>query len=346
MVVTTSSSSVSFSTSTSYITEVLPTTSNGVAGFTTVTSVVIVSNPATTVVDVGTFTTTPGVAPSVAAASSGGGGGSSGLSTGAKAGIGAGIGVLVLAVAVFGAWYGWYMRRRRRRNSLSHEPHQNYPNSPIPGMSEYGGSAAGGAATMGAMAAVAGYSSKRSNNTRSELASSQGLPVSPPPRSPDRLLPATAAIRSWGSASPPPRDSSGMSVSDQSDYSQGNTPYQHPDAQHPAAAGAGYFNDANELPDDQVQTQPGHHRTFSGGSATISPASARHSQPRMSSEQFYSGFQPTQEESYELPGQGAGVSAQQSGGAAYRGVEPEVPLHQRVDRVPLRPGHFPPSHNF
>jgi hypothetical protein len=34
----------------------------------------------------------------------------------------------------------------------------------------------------------------------------------------------------------------------------------------------------------------------------------------------------------------------------YRGMDPEVPLHQRMDggagRVPIRQGHLGPSHNF
>ncbi|KIW16887.1 hypothetical protein PV08_04077 [Exophiala spinifera] len=342
VVITTTSSSISYSTHTETVTSVIPTTSDGVPAFTTLTSVVVATSPATTVVNVGTLTSTPGASPSIAAENSGSGG-SSGLSTGAKAGIGAGVGIAVVGAAIFGGWYSWYMRRRRKRNSLDHD---NYDaNGPIPGMSEYGGSATGGRSGMGAMAAVAGYSSNRSDTRSSELATSP--PLQPPPRSPDRLLPAAAAIRSWGSVSPPlPQGSSGMSVSDASEYSQGQTtshlPQQQQGPMSPAAAA--YVNELPEdqrnihqLPDSQAQGRPeqSHQRHLSGDSGPISAPSGTYSQD--------DGYYPHPSDGqnpYELPG------GQDAGQGNYRGVDPEVPLHQRYDRVPIRPGHLGPSHNF
>ncbi|KAK6365243.1 hypothetical protein LTS17_011476 [Exophiala oligosperma] len=335
VVITTTSSSISYSTNTETITSVVPTTSDGTTAYTTLTSVVVATSPATTVVDVGTTTSTPGSTPSIAAANSGSSSSSSGLSTGAKAGIGVGVGIAVVGAALFGWWYAWYMRRRRNRNSLAHDHYD--ANGPIPGMSEYGGSATGGRSGMGAMAAVAGYSSNRSDNTRSELASP---PLQPPPRSPDRLLPAAAGIRSWGSVSPPPQQgSSGRSVSDASEYSQNHASYpqQQQEPGRMSAAAAGYFSDANELPGGQPQSQPeqSHQRHLSGDSGPVSAQSQAYSQD----EGFYPNASAGQNP-YELPG------GQDAGQNNYRGVDPEVPLHQRYDRVPVRPGHLGPSHNF
>lgn len=286
--------------------------------------------PATTIVSVGSFTSTPGTTPTVAAQASTGGG-SSGLSTGAKAGIGAGVGILVLAVAIFGGWYSWYMRRRRRRDSMDNS--DRYTASSMPSMGEYGGAIGGSAAAagLGGLGAAAAYSDR--SDRRSELPSPP-LARSPPPRSPDRLLPGAAAIRSWNSASPPPQQgSSHLSVSDQSEYSQGGGTNQH------QGAGA-YFANLNELPDDQRnihqlpddQVNPGgaHQRHLSGGSAGFSSY-----QP-----DGYQSGPVSNQDSYELPSG--------SPPSSYRGTDREVPLHQRSpsDRVPIRPGHFSPSHNF
>ncbi|EXJ80465.1 hypothetical protein A1O1_08610 [Capronia coronata CBS 617.96] len=169
---------------------------------------------------------------------------------------------------------------------------------------------------------------------------------SPPPRSPDRLLPGAAAVRSWGSASPPPQGSSHLSVSDQSEYSEGSgqhqptSRFQQPAPMDPTAAG--YVaeihgmpeeqRNVHQLPDDQVQPRASHQRNISGVSG---PSADSAGGP------YYSGQQSAQE-SYELPGQSAGPAAAQSG-AGYRGVDPEVPLHQRV---PIRAGHIRPSTNF
>jgi hypothetical protein len=160
-----------------------------------------------------------------------------------------------------------------------------------------------------------------------------------------------------------------MSVSDQSDYSQGD--------HHTAAAAAGYRygGAATELPDDQrnihqlpddqglaaeapaVPARSPHQRTFSGGSATISEATTgQYSQSGMINNE--GGYSPNNTP-YELPGHAVGGAGSaptappqgdggDAGAAGYRGVDPEVPLHQRVDRdrVPIRPGHFNASHNF
>ncbi|KAK5271859.1 hypothetical protein LTR99_000981 [Exophiala xenobiotica] len=253
---------------------------------------------------------------------------------------------LVLELGWFGGWYSWYMRRRRNRNSLSHDHYD--ANAPTPGMSEYGGNT-GGRSGMGAMAAVAGYSSNRSD-TRSELPSP---PLNPPPRSPDRLLPIAAGIRSWGSVSPPPHlGSSGMSVSEQSEYSQGHTPHQHPQAGPVTGAAGEYFSNLNELPEDQReihqlpdgQAQPQlNERNLAAGYGPPAAATGAYSQ-----DESYHPSHSSAQESYELPGgqdTNAGPPAEQ-GRAGYRGVDPEVPLHQRYERVPIRPGHLGPSHNF
>jgi len=183
-------------------------------------------------------------------------------------------------------------------------------------MSEYGGAAAG-PATMGAMAAVPAYASTRSG-TQSDPSSR----LNPPPRSPDRLIPGAAAVRTTSHSH---NASSGMSISDQSDYSQGGarTPSYHQQAPMSAAA-AGYFNelpsgerDVHQLPDNQVQPQSTHQRSVSGVSG-------------MSTEGYYAN-QPSGQQSYELPGQNAGGQQQGSG---------------RYDRVPFRPGHYSASQNF
>jgi hypothetical protein len=217
--------------------------------------------------------------------------------------------------------------------------HDHYDaNAPLPGMSEYGGSATG-PATMGAMAAIPGYAS-----TRSETRSDPSSRPQPPPRSPDRLLPGAAATRSVGTASHSHQASSGISISEQSDYSQGETPLrQTPSYQQQApmsAAAAGYFNelpddqrDIHQLPDNQVPAQSLHHRSVSGGSAAMSGYTGSYSQNGLGSE----GYHPVQrsgQQSYELPGQNGGAppAQQQSAG--------------RYDRVPIRPGHISASHNF
>lgn len=261
------------------------------------------------------------------------------------------MGVLVLAAAVFGGWYSWYMRRRRKRNSIS--PSDRYSDSTMPSMTGLGGPIGGGAAAgMGAMAAVSGYrDTANRSDTRSELPSPP-LP-SPPPRSPDRLLPGAAAIRSWGTTSPPPHQgSSHMSVSDQSEYSQGNNQhlpfgtnqYQQPPPPVNTAA-AGYFSNVNELPEDQRNIHE-----FPDDQISHPPSNQHYQPPATDADGYWSRQQSTQE-SYELPGQSPTPAppapGQGGGGAPYRGVDPEVPLHQRTEgRVPVRPGHLNPSHNF
>ena len=270
------------------------------------------------------------------------------------------------------------MRRRRKRNSFS--PSDRYSENPTPEMAGLG-IASGGTAGMGAMAAVSGYrdTSNRSDRvtdvTRSDLASQQR--PSPPPRSPDRLLPfGAAAIRSWSVGSPPAQ-SSHMSVSDQSEYSQGNNNHQSPDGnQHkpqqqppaPAPAGAapaapavdggeGYAaglselpsnqRSVHQLPDDDVMSHQSYQQANRGddGYWTGRPSNLNPSNPSAPS--------ASAEEAQELPGQSpTPAAAYPTQGNGYRGVDPEVPLHQRMDnsagggggKVPVR--HYGPSHNF
>ncbi|EXJ71875.1 uncharacterized protein A1O5_04376 [Cladophialophora psammophila CBS 110553] len=224
------------------------------------------------------------------------------------------------------------------------------------------GGAGGAAAGMGAVAAVSSRYRDISNpsDTRSELPS----PPIPPPRSPDRLLPpGVVPMRYQPSSSPPPpnQGSSHMSVSDQSEYSQGNNQYppggQYP-PQPPNAAGAGYFGNLNELPEDQRNI---HQLPDDQVSNPMSHQSYQHA--NMGQDGYWSGQPsapsghsgpsapsvPSAQESYELPGQShTPAPAQPQGGqGGYRGTDREVPLHQRVEgRVPYRPGHLPPSHNY
>ncbi|KAJ9612495.1 hypothetical protein H2200_004092 [Cladophialophora chaetospira] len=383
-----------FATQTTFVTAVAPTTSaDGSIGYTTITSLVVTTQPATTIVAPATFTSTPGVAPTLVASNTDGSG-SSGLSTGAKAGIGAGVGILVLAAAIFGGWYSWFMRRRRKRESYSGS--DRYSDNPMgPSMTGLG-IGAGAAGGMGAVAAMSRYrdnsrSDRMTEVTRSDLPSPP-LP-SPPPRSPDRLLPPTvAAARTWGSVSPPPQHgyqgTSNMSVSDQSEYSQGNGHYQpplghqyqpplgnqyQPPPAAPAAAavaGAGYFPPpTNELPDNQrniaqlsdaLPLPPSHNDRSFPEDDVMSHQS--YQQANVGHDGYWSGrpsnpsapsapSAPTSaQESYELPGQSPTPAPAQpaQGQSGYRGMDPEVPLHQRMEggRVPYRPGHLGPSHNF
>jgi hypothetical protein len=251
------------------------------------------------------------------------------------------------------------MRRRRRRDSL--DPSDRYTPSSMPSMAEYGGVIGGGAAGLGGMGAAAAYSDR--SDRRSELPSPPPA-RSPPPRSPDRLLPGAAAIRSWNSGSPPPQHgSSHLSVSDQSEYSQGGNNYQQNVA-------PGYFANLNELhedqrnvhqlpddqrnihqlpddqrniyqlpddqrnihqlPDDQVGPPAVPQRHLSGGSGGF----------QQYQQDGYQSGPVSNQDSYELPSG--------SPPSSYRGTDREVPLHQRqaAERVPIRPGHFSSSHNF
>ncbi|KEF61696.1 uncharacterized protein A1O9_03265 [Exophiala aquamarina CBS 119918] len=228
------------------------------------------------------------------------------------------------------------MRRRRRRDSI--DTSDRY--TATPSMAEYGGPIGGAAAAgLGGMGAAAAYSDR--SDRRSELPSPP--PASPPPRSPDRLLPGAAAIRSWNSGSPPPQHcSSHMSVSDQSEYDQGGN-------NHLQNVAPGYFANLNELPesqrnihqlpddqrnihqlpDDQIGAAAARQRHLSGGSAGF----------QQYQQDGYQSGPVSNQDSYELPSG--------SPPSSYRGAEREVPMHQRQsDRVPIRPGHFSPSHNF
>jgi hypothetical protein len=257
------------------------------------------------------------------------------------------VGILVLAAAIFGGWYSWYMRRRRRRNSI--DTSDRY--TATPSMGEYGGPIGGSAAASGLGALGAAAYSDRSDR-RSELPSPPPA-RSPPPRSPDRLLPGAAAIRSWNSGSPPPQqDSSHMSVSDASEYSQGGNPhhsvgaagfanlnelhedqrnvYQLPDDQRNIHQLPDDQRNIHQLPDDQVMPGAAHQRHLSGGSGGFNSYQ----------QDGYQSGPVSNQDSYELPSG--------SPPSSYRGTDREVPLHQRQpsDRVPIRPGHFSPSHNF
>jgi len=226
----------------------------------------------------------------------------------------------------------------------------------------------GGAAGMGAMAAVSGYrdTSNRSENTRSD-------PPSEPygynsARSPDRLLPPVAAgVRSWSSSSPPANHpTSNMSVSDQSEYSQGGNGHFHqpPPANAAAAtapvAAAGYFAHPSELPANERNVE--HNLAPPNRSFPEDDVMSHQSyqQANVGDDGYWSGSRPSNpsapsnssaaaaQDQYELAGNSPNLGAAQPAQSGYRGVDPEVPLHQRVEgnRVPYRPGHLGASHNF
>ena len=324
------------------------------------------SAPATTYISPYTETAAPSSNPSTQAdANTSGGGG--GLSSGAKIGIGVGVGLAVLAAAIFGGWYSWYMRRRRRRSMNASD---RYPES----------------SGMGGMM----YRDK--SDTRSELPSP---PIgttgqySPPMRSPDRLIPAGGGVRSWNSVSNSGVPASSQSVSDYSE--RGGQPPPDPSDAQPNMSYVPPGGAIHEMPgnqqnqqNQQIQRSPqqqfSHNRTTSGDSqpSELGEGTLPHGHQSMSSGSPPSQHQRTLSggsQQYQSPSQGSDrywqntenahglrgtpnyLQATTSRGEGYRGVDPEVPLHQRMqtERVPFRPGHLqkpspesnlPPSHNF
>jgi hypothetical protein len=326
------------------------------------------SRPASTYVNISPYTTdaVPEANPTTQAEGATSGGGSGGLSTGAKIGIGVGVGLAVLAAAIFGGWYSWYMRKRRRRSISASD---RYPTSSIPSMS--GKMGMGGAA----------YADK--SDTRSELPSPPlgGGHPSPPMRSPDRLFPPGAGVQSWNSVSNSNVPASSHSVSDYSERGGQPPPDPSDNIGHgnyvpPAGIAVGAIHEMpenqqyNRIQQHQHQTSPqqnfAHSRTVSGESQpselgegslppthqrTMSGGSQNYQAPSMGSD----GYWHDNHNASELPG--SRVHPTTSRGEGYRGVDPEVPLHQRMqtERVPVRPGHLqkpppgpnlPPSHNY
>ena len=349
---------MSFSSTTLLSTSVAPTTSaDGAVGYTTFTTYIVQSSAATTVVSPYTTDSNSAAANSATTQPGSGGGKGGGLSTGAKAGIGAGVGVAVLAALIFGLWYSWFMRKRRRRSISASD---RYPPSSVPSMM-------GGYGAVGG-AVGAGHMSERSAG-RSELPSP---PIGSSPRSPDFLVPPGAAAVSKS------QTHSSQSISDYS----GNEG-RPPGSDHGEEKEKGYFAPAgsqtrHEMGDNERSRSPpqayGHQRTFSGGSisqpsdngTTLAGHSrnvSKDSPPYQSPEQNDGYWQNAPRDPAELQGSGVQQAPAQLSSSppreGYRGMDPEVPLHQRMsnDRPPpFRVGHlqkqqqggggYGPSQNF
>jgi hypothetical protein len=274
------------------------------------------------------------------------------------------VGLAVLAAAIFGGWYSWYMRRRRRRSISASD---RYPPSPLP-----------------SMAGIIGGAAYGEKSDRSELPSpGPSGHGSPPMRHPDHLVPPVAGVKSWNSVSNSNVPTSSQSVSDYSE--RGGQP--PPDPSDTLVSGQSYVpigaagaagvaaGAIHELPENRRQNynpqgspqqQYAHSRTVSGGShpselgegtmpplhqRTVSGGSQQYQSPVMGRDGYWQDTQNAQElqGSPTFPHQGL------NRGEGYRGVDPEVPLHQRMqtERVPIRAGHLqknppnlPPSHNY
>ena len=217
------------------------------------------------------------------------------------------------------------------------------------------------------------------SDTRSELPSPGiGGQHSPPMKSPDRLIPVGGGVRSWNSVSNSNNaPNSNQSVSDY-DERGGQPP---PDASDSHGQGT-YIppvGAAHEMAGNQnnPQSQFAHSRTISGESQpselgegtlpanhpqrTLSGRAQKYQHQRTFSGTTQQGsvdadgyWQSSSQNPQELQGSPTYASRSNEG---YRGVDPEVPLHQRMqtERVPVRQGHLqkpppggnlPPSHNF
>lgn len=364
---------MSYASISSESTAVVPITSDGTTGFSTITTVVIASSAVGTFTQASSYTTTP-----TALAGSENSGGSSGLSSGAKAGIGVGVGLAVAIVAAFGFWYGWYQRRKRKRRSLADSDH--YPPSSIPAMTYGSGGRDYGAGS--ALAGGVGYTER--SETRSELPSP---PLgSPDPllagasgRPADRLAPPVSGPISWGSNSQHGPNSN-QSVSDYSEYAQqGGAAGAAGTADAPGmAAAGGYFphggHAAHELPENQQANAYGgartlsngsqnqypqaqHQRTFSGGSQTA-PYPGGVSPPTGHSRTMSDSSATHAQDYHTSMGSDNPYAAElhSSPPTLNQGAELEANLQQRMDfeRKPVRFGHFltknkgdmDPSQNF
>ena len=341
-------------------------------GYTTLTTYIVQSSAASTYVNISPYTTdqaAPASTPSTqpGGSSSGGGGG---LSTGAKIGIGVGVGLAVLAAAIFGGWYSWYMRRRRRRSLSASD---RYPPSSVPSMMGMGGAAYG-----------------EKSDTRSELASPTLNGSQASPRAPDHLTPPIGGgVRSWNSVSQSGIPGSNQSVSDYSE--RGGQPPPDPSDNSPPGNYVPVGSAIHEMPETQHQQQQhsppsnpqqayAHGRTRSDesqlselGENTLPRRNTSNRSPPAQHQRTLSGgshpsyqsptlgqdgyWHDTQNAS-ELQGSPSPPQMHQTTSReGYRGVDPEVPLHQRMqtERVPVRAGHlqknsppqnFPPSHNY
>jgi len=216
----------------------------------------------------------------------------------------------------------------------------------------YGGG--GGSTGYGTNTAYgAGVMSEKEENRSELLSTPLDRTISPPPKSPDRLVPGAGGVRSWGS---PSISQQGATHSSQSvsDYDENRHEQPSPPL---AGAGPGYLPaHQHDLDEHQgrIHELAENQTVPSRPERTVSGPSDGYQLPGMSPDGYWHDTQNAQELQGSDPQRGQRLNSGGSGG--YRGVDPEVPLHQRMqnERVPIRPGHltkertseYGPSQNF